>query len=234
MNYYVNIINNWKTEELDLLKVRIENDEWSCFDREDFSSENIKIDIMKHRNYNFQKDFWIDYEYLFEDFSDYTEEDKENSQDYYYYEEAKKKREEVNKDYYVFWLDYYEHSYIRFSLCLDRIYLGYYELDRTRKVGIIAVKKDAVKDEKEAIERARQEIENYNNYCNGRIYQYALEEKEEYFSKDLKKKIVNYDFFDGCWWFLNSEDCVNDARDSVKYYLNEKGIVFDDFELIEK
>ena len=89
MNYYVNIINNWKTEELDLLKVRIENDEWSCFDREDFSSENIKIDIMKHRNYNFQKDFWIDYEYLFEDFSDYTEEDKENSQDYYYYEEAK-------------------------------------------------------------------------------------------------------------------------------------------------
>ena len=149
MNYYVNIINNWKTEELDLLKVRIENDEWSCFDREDFSSENIKIDIMKHRNYNFQKDFWIDYEYLFEDFSDYTEEDKENSQDYYYYEEAKKKREEVNKDYYVFWLDYYEHSYIRFSLCLDRIDLGYYELDRTREVGIVAVKKDAVKDEKE-------------------------------------------------------------------------------------
>jgi hypothetical protein len=33
---------------------------------------------------------------------------------------------------------------------------------------------------------------------------------------------------------LNSEDCVNDARDSIKYYLNEKGIVFDDFELIEK
>lgn len=234
MNYYVNIINNGKTEELDLLKVRIENDDGSCFDREDFSSENIKIDIMKHRNYNFQKDFGIDYEYLFEDFSDYTEEDKENSQDYYYYEEAKKKREEVNKDYYVFWLDYYEHSYIRFSLCLDRIDLGYYELDRTRKVGIIAVKKDAVKDEKEAIERARQEIENYNNYCNGWIYQYALEEKEEYFSKDLKKKIVNYDFFDGCGWFLTSEDCVNDARDSVKYYLNEKGIVFDDFELIEK
>lgn len=233
MRYTINYTTNWVKVDFDWLRVNIDYADSYDFDWNDFAAENIKIDIREHRNYSFQKDFWLNFYYLDMDYTGYTQEELENDYEYESYKEELKKYHDVQKDYYVFWLDCYEHSSIHFSLVINRKNIGYYEFDRSRNVWIIAVKKDSVKNEKEAQELAEKEIENYNNRCNGYILDYSLEEKEEYFSKDLKKKIENYEFYDGCTGFMDFESCKQDCLDSVKCYLNSKGIEYENLELVE-
>lgn len=232
MNYTIELKNNGKLIDFDKLQVRIdyagEFTEW-----EDFKNEDIKIDIREHRSYTFEHDFWLKHDILDLDFTWESEEDLEYDSDYEQYKEEIAKYKKIQDEYYVFWLDFFEHTTMSFSLTARRENIGYYEFDRSRDVWIIAVKKEIAKDEHDAMEIASKELEMYNSRCNGWIYQYALDEKEEYFSKDLKRKLTQYEFYDGCTGFIDFERCKEDAMDSVKSYLNSNGIEYDSLELVE-
>ena len=232
MNYTIELKNNGKLIDFDALKVRIDYASYD-FSRDDFKNEDIKIDIRENRSYTFEHDFNLDHVLLDMDFSWENEEDLEWDFEYENYKEEIAKYKKIQDEYYVFGLDFFEHSTIHFSLTARRVYLGYYEFDRTRDVWIIAVKKDIAKDEKDAMEIASKELEMYNARCNGWIYQYALDEKEEYFSKDLHKKLTQYEYYDGCTGFIDFDQCKEDAIDSVKCYLNSNGIEYDSLELVE-
>lgn len=233
MNYTIELKNNWKIIDFDDIKVNIDYAYGGDFTRDDFKNENIKLDIREHRRYNFEHDFWLNHEILDLDFTWESEEDLEYNSDYEQYKEEIAKYKKIQEEYYVFGLDFFEHTTMSFSLTARREYLGYYEFDRSRDVWIIAVKKDIAKDEKDAMEIAAKELEMYNARCNGWIYQYSLDEKEEYFSKDLHKKLTQYEYYDGCTGFLDFERCKEDAMDSVKCYLNSNGIEYDSLELVE-
>lgn len=109
-----------------------------------------KIDIRPHRRYQFRTDFWIDWLKL-------DEWDKEETERY----------EKLDDNWYCFTLDFFEHSIIRFDLVIDRKNIGYYEMDRSRNVWIIWIEKSEWMTQKQALELARAEIEEYNNYLNG-------------------------------------------------------------------
>ena len=212
MKYTINLLNNWEKTVFDKLNLKIEYSERSDFDWDDFKTEDIEIEIMNHRCYNFQQDLHLDWG------------DSENFD---------KQMQEIEKKYYYFTLDMFEHWNICFSLVLDRKDIGYYEFDRSRNIWIIAVSKKLARSNQEAIELARKEIENYNSYCNWAIYEFSLDEKELYYSKDLSKSIYNYDFYDSCGWFLDFDDAKDEAIRTIKNYLNSNGIEYEDIELVE-
>lgn len=233
MNYTIELKNNWKIIDFDKLQCNIDYCYTNDFDWNDFKSDDVKIDIREHRNYTFQHDFDLKHDILDIDFSWYTPEELEGDYEYEKYKEELKKYQDIEKDYYVFWLDFYEHTIMRFSLVIKREYLGYYEFDRTRNVWIIAVKRDSCKDEKDAIKIAEKEIENYNHRCNGWIYQWNTEEKAVYTNKETKRQIVNYDFYDWVTGYMDIDSCKNDCMESIKSYLNSEWILYDSLELIE-
>lgn len=212
MNYTINLLNNWEKTVFDKLDLKI----WYCcdnpFDWDDFKTEDIKIEIMNHRRYNFQQDLHLDWD------------DSENFD---------KQMQEIEQKYYYFTLDMFEHWNISFSLVLDRKDIGYYEFDRSRNIWIIAVSKTLAWSNQEAIELARREIENYNSYLNWYIFEYSLDEQELYYNKDLSKSIYNYDFYDSCSGFLDFDDAKDEAIYSIKNYLNSNGIEYEDIELVE-
>lgn len=113
--------------------------------------ETIKIDVKPHRYYNFRHDLDIDWKWI-----------------YYEEDEALKNYEALDEKYYTYELDFFNHSAISFSLVLDRQNLWYYEFDRSRNVGIIAIPRSMVKDNSEAMNLARDYISDYNMEINGR------------------------------------------------------------------
>lgn len=113
--------------------------------------ETIKIDVQPHRYYNFRHDLEIDWRGI-----------------YYEEEEAIKNYNKLDEKYYTYWLDFFNHSAISFSLVIDRQNIGYYEFDRTRNVGVIAIPKEIVKSESEARQIARDYISDYNMEINWR------------------------------------------------------------------
>lgn len=233
-NYTIQLENNWKITNYEDLKLEIGIDEY--WDSEFYEDEYIKINIFDfHRNYNFQRDLDANFMYIFDDFSNYTKADKENSSDWYYYQQEKKQLAEIRKKYHVFWLEFYEHSAIRFDIIDSprKCICQYRSRDGSSKVGFIAVSKELAKTRGKAMKIAETQLEDYNNYINWRVYEYRLLEKEDFFSKDLKRKIENFEYYDGCTWFYQEETCEDDAISSIKNYLNSKGIEYDRIELVE-
>ena len=212
MKYTINLLNNWEKTVFDKLRLNIWYDCDYPFERDDFKTEDIEIEIMNHRNYQFQQDLHLD----FDDWENYE-----------------KQMQEIDKKYYSFTLDMFEHWNVSFSLVVDRIYLGYYEFDRSRNIWIIAVSKKLAWSYQEALQLARKEIENYNSYLNWAIYEFSLDEQEIYYSKDLQKSIYNYDFYDSCNGFFDFDDAKDEALRSIKNYLNSNGIEYEDIELVE-
>lgn len=113
--------------------------------------ETIKIDVKPHRYYNFRHDLDIDWKWI-------------------YYEEAEalKNYKKLDKKYYTYELDFFDHSAISFSLVIDRQNIGYYEFDRSRNVGLIAIPRSIAKNGFEAQQIARDYLEDYNMEINGR------------------------------------------------------------------
>lgn len=240
MQYTVNYTTkDWKIHELENIRVNIENEEYSCGNWEDYAGERecdpFKIDIRKHRNYNFQHDFDIDWEILDleEDFKKYTPEELEEDYEYSKFLEEKKKLQDIEEKYYVFELDFFDHSAIGFSLACRRINLWYYNMDRSCNVWIVAVEKSIAKDEIDAEKQCKQYIEEYNNYCNGWIMEYSIEEKDLYYSKDENKDpIENWEVLDSCGWFLHEEYAIDYTKDYLSYILKERNIEYEKIELV--
>ena len=238
MQYKVNYTTkDWKIHELENIRVNIQTEEYSWSNWEDLQGERsedpFKIDIRKHRNYSFQHDFDIDWELLDNDFPNYTPEELEDDWEYSQFLEEKKKMEEILKEYYVFNLDFFDHSVIGFSLSCRRMDLWYYNMDRSCNIGIVAVKKDIVKNKQDAEEQCRNYIEEYNNYCNGWISEYSIEESDLYYSKNEDKDpIENREYIDSCWGFLKEEYAEEYAIDFLKWMLWNRKIQFEKIELV--
>lgn len=113
--------------------------------------ETIKIDIMPNRRYNFRHDLNIDWRWI-----------------YYEEDEALKDYEKLDKKYYTYELDFFDHSAISFSLVIDRQNIWYYEFDRSRNVWVIAIPRSIAKTGFEAQQIARDYLEDYNMEINGR------------------------------------------------------------------
>lgn len=210
--YRIFTVKDWESKLIENLKIELTN--WSYeYVWDDMRNPEIKLDIREHRRYRFGSDFWLDFLKL-----DSWDEEEEN------------KLKDIEKDYYVFNLDFFEHSSMRFDLVLDRRDIWYYEFDRSRNVWIIAVKKDIVEDEKQAIEYARDELERYNSYINWWILEYTLFEKSIY-KNDKGNSIENWDFLDWEGCFFEPEDAINQAKYSVYHYLDNAGIEYDDIEI---
>lgn len=111
----------------------------------------IKIDIRPHRRYNFNHDLDIDWLGL-----DAGE------------PEAEKYYDSLDDDYYCYMLDFFEHGAISFSLVIDRTNIWYYEFDRSRNVGLIAIPKSMIKIWINPVELARDYLHDYNYEINGR------------------------------------------------------------------
>jgi len=135
------------------------------------------IDIREHRQYNFPKELSIDWD----------SDDEETAENFC------NELLELEKDFYIFPIDYYEHSWISFSLSGT----GHQcQFDTSMSVGIIAIPKvyngydikewnrSKTKDnpkattvtvtEPEAIIMAKEELDEYNKYLNGEVYQFIL------------------------------------------------------------
>jgi hypothetical protein len=76
--------------------------------------------------------------------------------------------EKLDKKYYTYELDFFDHSAISFSLVIDRQNIGYYEFDRSHNVGLIAIPRSIAKNGFEAQEIARDYLKDYNMEINGR------------------------------------------------------------------
>ena len=110
-----------------------------------------RIDVRPHRRYEFLHDFNLDW----------LEMDAWNKAEI-------KRLNGIKKDYFIFYLDFFDHSVQVFSLADDRTDLGYYEFDRAKDIWIIAVMKEDWMTKKMALELARDRIEDYNSWINGR------------------------------------------------------------------
>lgn len=233
MNYTINYLNDSKKTELKDVKLTIDFEEFNDFERSELKNEYSKICIREHRRYTFENELEINFNTLDLDFTGYTEEELAEDYDYQNYKEEQKKLQDIQEKYYLFDLDFFDHSCIGFSLSCNRIDLWYYNMDRTCNVGFIAIEKSSCKDYEEAKKLAAEEIENYTNYCNGWIYSYSIEEGEDYFNKDLSKNIYSYDLYDSCGWFLKKDYAEEYAKEVLASYLNQKWIEYDSIELIE-
>lgn len=186
-------------------------DEYYDYDCTWKDDETVKIDVREHRHYNFLHDFWLDWWML----------DEEYEEGDYYYEDwlnEQEKWRKINDEYYVFWLDFFDHSVIAFSLAMHRRDIWYYERDRSRNVGVIAVKKSDWIDFEQAEKIARTTIEDYNSLLNWRVYEWRIEE--------------NWDFYDGCTGYYNSDEAFSDWENAVENYLKTKWIKFESFEIV--
>lgn len=195
----------WKEHVLENLDVKVDIDEY-WFEEEFFHWDLVKIDIMEHRHYNFLHDFDLKREYLTETYEKWD----------YYYEERKeeqKRFKKIQKDYWLFWLDFFDHSVIWFTLSAKRMNIGYYELDRSRNVGYIAIKRRRGLTREKALKRAEETIEEYNNYINGWIYHYDIWDE-------------NWEIDDSCGGFYTEEYARQECIESIKRLLKSKWIEF--------
>lgn len=201
---------SWIKHELANIDVQIEYDD-NYYEDEFFHSDAVKIDVMPHRRYRFLQELDLKREYLT---TTYEKDD-------YYYEEWKeeqRKFKKICKENRVFWLDFYEHSAIAFSLVEKRQNIGYYEFDRTRNIWYIAIERRRGLTYAKAMKIAEETIEEYNNYCNWRIYEYRIADAED-------------NALDCCTGFYKEEHAEEEAIAYMKWYLKEKWIEFTKVEL---
>lgn len=203
----------WNKHLLENLKVSIWIDEYYHEDEFYHNDELVKIEIQPHRHYEFLHDLDLKRDYLL-----YTYE----KDDYYYeeYLEEQKKRKKLNEENYVFWLDYFEHWMISFSLVEKRQNIWYYEFDRTRNVWFIFIKKEENLSYSDAMKIAENVIQEYNSYINWRIYEYRIKDE-------------NDDFVDGCTGFYEEKHAENDAIDYAEWYLKNQWIDFSKVQIEE-
>lgn len=218
---YEEVYYDWKYKAI----VRIQEDGYYTNPRVDW--DNVwRLVIREHRNYTFPNELnfsWDDYDNDYEDI--YWGEPKEN--------EFKK----LQEDYYIFWIDMYEHSWIVFSMlwegmncrfdtsrgigffAIPKVYNGYdneeihktkYKLEEGNKYMPIEVTPE------EAEDIARGELKDWNQYCSWEVYEYSVYKKTKWTSEDGEEKI-SWDYFEGCSGYFDKEQAMEDAEWVIEY-----------------
>lgn len=105
---------------------------------------------------------------------------------------------DLKNDYHIFQLRCYEHGWIKFSITSDKTLS-----DGGSKVGFIAVPDKVPKEE--ALQKAEQELFDYNKYLNGEVYWFILYKKFPPIEKDGRIYTTEPEDLDYCFWFYDFE-----------------------------
>lgn len=138
-------------------------------------NDNTKFNIREHRRYNFPKEFKFDWE------------------------NQKEEVERLSKDYYVFYLDSYEHGSIHFSLMWTWMQCKW---DTANGCWCIIVSNKY--EHNEARKMAEEDIETYNQYLNGEVYEYRLYKTFSDIELDWRTYQTPMELIDSCsgfYWF---------------------------------
>ncbi len=111
----------------------------------------------------------------------------------------------IKKEYFVFWIDCYQHGSTNFSLAGSWMQCRF---DTSKDVGFIAVDKKIAWDKKTAESIAREEIQEYSAYCNGEVYYSYISEFEE----------TTWSVY----WYENLENLEGLAKEIIDYHLKDK------------
>lgn len=156
-----------------------------------------KLCLREHRRYKFPNE--LDFDFNLEN---------ENDDD--------ESIEALEKNYWIFRLDCYEHSWISFSLSWQGMQCKF---DTSNNVWFIAIPKwedkitGAVHNtQEEAKKIAEAEIKTYNQYLNGEVYRRTTEKPVKRTSEDWQEKIER-EYEDGCWWYYDEKDILDEFKD---------------------
>lgn len=135
---------------------------------------------------------------------------KEFSFDWDAYDEGDMKEiEKMDKDYYVFFLDCYDHWNMVWSFMGDWIQCRF---DTAKRAGLMRVSKSAVKDRIEASKLVKEEIKRYNQRLSGEIYEWRLERLVKWHSEDNRER-VEREYLDSCGWYYDEDDALKDGKE---------------------
>lgn len=185
-----NIINRYMLSDGRRLSIGYDDEPYNP--RED---DNMgKLCLREHRRYKFPNE--LDFDFNIEN---------ENDDD--------ESIEALEKNYWMFRLDCYEHSWISFSLSWQGMQCRF---DTSNNCGFIAIPKTwdwKVFDisENEAKNIAEQEIKIYNQYLNWEVYRRITEKPVKRTSEDGQEKIER-EFEDGCWWYYDEKDILDEFK----------------------
>ena len=193
-------------------------DEWAEWYDPRTEQDNIgKICIRKHRDYRFPNE--LDF-----DFDAYDEDEIKTPENYY-----------------IFWLDCYNHWQIIFSFTGQWMQC---RRDTSRWCGFIAVPKkynaydlkeisvtpykkelwekyEVVElTESQAREIAKEELKEFNQYNNWEIYGYTVYQKVLWTSETWEEK-YEYEVIDSVWWYFDMDLCKEGAVDIIIHRKNE-------------
>ena len=193
--------------------------------------DNIgKLVIREHRSYTFPNELNFRWDYYDDDYEDSCGDKVENQ------------FEKIAKDYYICWIDMYEHSWIVFS----KHWMGMQcPFDTSRWIGFRAVPKvynwydlKEIHETKyteadwskympvevsleEAEKIVDQELKDWNQWCSWEIYEYSVYKNTKWTSEDWDVKYT-WDWVDGCSWYYDRDHCKDEAESSISYLIKEE------------
>lgn len=142
----------------------------------------------EHRNYNLPKEFGFDWDA--------------------YDEWDMKEIEKMDKKYHIFFLDCYEHGWMKWSLAWKGMQCMF---DTANRVWLMRVNKNEVENRDKALEIVEEELDRYNKWLNGEIYGYQFERLVKWTSEDWREK-TEWEYVDGCNGFYEIEEAIEDAK----------------------
>lgn len=188
--------------------------------------DNIgKLCIREHRRYTFPNELNFRWDYYDNDWEDSCGDKVENQ------------FEKISENYYIFWIDMYEHSGIVFSMLGEGMNCRF---DTSRWIGFRAIPKKynwydlkeihetkyKPEDEgkympveltlEEAEEIARGELKDWNQWCSWEIYEYSVYKRTKWTSEEWDVKYT-WDYAEGCSWYYDRDQAKDEAVSMIEY-----------------
>lgn len=151
-----------------------------------------KLCIKPHRHYVFPNELKIDWD------------DEEQMVD-------------IEKGYRVYTIDCYEHGGISFSIHWEGIQCRW---DTSNNCWFIAVPRKDCELETEARERARQDLNEYNQWLSWDIYRWEIYRTDEWINKTTWESKEDDTYIEWCGYFLDIEECRKDALDQIRNFIS--------------
>ena len=213
------VYTDWKYKAI----VKIQED-W-CYPHPRDDWDNVgKLVIREHRRYTFPNELNFRWDYFDNDWEDSCGDKVENQ------------FEKIAENYYIFWIDMYEHSGIVFSMlgegmncrfdtsrgigfrAIPKVYNGY-DLEEIHKTkykpdeGNEYMPIEVTLEEAEDI--ARNELKEWNQYCSWEIYQYSVYKLTKWTSEKWEER-YSWDYVDGCSWYYDEDQAKEEAVEVIE------------------
>lgn len=217
-NNYQEVYLDWKYRAI----VKIQED--GCYPHPRLDFDNVGYLVMREtRDYKFPNEL------------DFNRKNYEN--DYEYWDEKLENEfEKLCEDYYIFWIDMYDHSWIIFSPSWKGMQC---QFDTTRWIWFRAIPKKYNWYDMEEIHRTKYtekdegkymlievteeqakkifswELKDWNTYCSWEIYWYEVEKRTKWTSENWKVE-YRYDTIDSCSWYYDKDQAKDEAVAAIE------------------